>query len=111
MTFQDRGSIKWSSLMLPEHRERLSDWYKEQDNIAKPQLDEQKKEEMNRLLAEAVAENQKVRVTCHKNHHLHQVTGFIKKPDPVKRAFQMIDDSGETSWISLDDVIEAERTE
>ena len=51
MNYRDRGSIKWSSLMLPEHKERLSAWYKEQEYVTKPELDEQKWEEINRLLA------------------------------------------------------------
>lgn len=37
---RDRGKIKWTSLMLPEHLERLRDWQAEDHYIERPQLDQ-----------------------------------------------------------------------
>lgn len=37
---RDRGKIKWTSLMLPEHLERLREWQAEDDYIDQPQLDQ-----------------------------------------------------------------------
>ena len=37
---RDRGKIKWNSLMLPEHLERLREWQAEDDYIEQPQLDQ-----------------------------------------------------------------------
>ncbi|GGF15217.1 hypothetical protein GCM10010954_12290 [Halobacillus andaensis] len=35
----DRGKIKWTSLMLPEHVEMVKETYKEQNKVEKPLLD------------------------------------------------------------------------
>ncbi|MDV6377173.1 YolD-like family protein [Sporosarcina sp. GW1-11] len=35
---RDRGSIKWTSLMLPEHLERLREWQQADDYIERPVL-------------------------------------------------------------------------
>lgn len=35
---RDRGKIKWTSLMLPEHLERLREWQREDDYIERPDL-------------------------------------------------------------------------
>ncbi|ARD46989.1 hypothetical protein SporoP37_01585 [Sporosarcina sp. P37] len=35
---RDRGKIKWTSLMLPEHLERLRDWQREDEYIARADL-------------------------------------------------------------------------
>ncbi|GGF28051.1 hypothetical protein GCM10010954_28930 [Halobacillus andaensis] len=37
----DRGTIKWTSLMLPEHVEMVQEIFKEQEREEKLQLDEQ----------------------------------------------------------------------
>ena len=36
---KDRGTIKWTSLMLPEHVERLKNMWSETEKTAKPLLD------------------------------------------------------------------------
>lgn len=104
MNYRDRGSIKWSSLMLPEHKERLSAWYKEQEYVAKPELDEQKWEEINRLLAEAWAENQKIEVTYYHDHRLHTAVGRIKTCDPIRHYLQLTEES--ILSISMTDIID-----
>ncbi|WP_037561730.1 YolD-like family protein [Sporosarcina ureae] len=35
---RDRGKLKWTSLMLPEHLERLRDWQWEDEYIERPEL-------------------------------------------------------------------------
>lgn len=37
---RDRGKIKWTALMLPEHLERLRDWQAEDHYIERSQLDQ-----------------------------------------------------------------------
>lgn len=37
---RDRGNIKWTSLFLPEHLERLREWQAEDTNIERPELDQ-----------------------------------------------------------------------
>lgn len=37
---RDRGNIKWTAMMLPEHVQRLRIWQREDEQIAKPAFDE-----------------------------------------------------------------------
>lgn len=37
---RDRGNIKWTAMMLPEHVQRLRTWQQEDQQIAKPAFDE-----------------------------------------------------------------------
>ncbi|PIC88003.1 hypothetical protein CSV72_02310 [Sporosarcina sp. P20a] len=37
---RDRGNIKWTSLFIPEHLERLREWQAEDDYIEQPQMDQ-----------------------------------------------------------------------
>lgn len=37
---RDRGNIKWTAMMLPEHVQQLKKWQQETKQIAKPAFDE-----------------------------------------------------------------------
>lgn len=41
MDIKDRGTIKWTAMMLPEHVELLKQLEHEQQKVKKPELDEQ----------------------------------------------------------------------
>ena len=72
---RDRGHIKWTSMMLPEHKKRLSDLYKQQFHRSKPDLDEQKIEELNDIIYLALNDERPFKVTFHQDHTYHSVTG------------------------------------
>ncbi|ANU27791.1 YolD-like family protein [Planococcus versutus] len=35
---KDRGRIKWTALMLPEHVDMIREWYAKEELVAKPEL-------------------------------------------------------------------------
>ncbi|SEJ82413.1 YolD-like protein [Bhargavaea ginsengi] len=37
---RDRGNIKWTAMMLPEHLEALRQWHEEDNQIPRPELSE-----------------------------------------------------------------------
>lgn len=47
----DRGHKKWTSLMIPEHRERLHQLYLEQDYVQLQEPTEERKEELDFALS------------------------------------------------------------
>ena len=49
----DRGTIKWTSLMLPEHVEAIQKLWKEDERVEKAILDEQQLEELEFALQRA----------------------------------------------------------
>jgi hypothetical protein len=105
---RDRGSIKWTSMMLPEHKKMLSDLYEEQKHVTKPKLDEQKLEELNGIVQVAVGHALDVKVTFYRNHAFHSVTGQVAKMDGLLKAIWIIDDSCENHHVSLEDILNIE---
>jgi hypothetical protein len=51
-------SIKWVSMMLPEHVELIKEYHEGLDKVKKPVLDEQKYDELNnKVIRDAMEEN------------------------------------------------------
>lgn len=62
---RDRGTIKWTSLMLPEHVEMIKQVWKEDERIEKPILDEQKMEEIDIALHLAMKDDLTIKIQYH----------------------------------------------
>lgn len=74
---KDRGNIKWTSLMLTEHREKLEELFEHENDIEKPILDEQQLERLDILIREAVRDQFSVKVLYYKSRRLHESKGKI----------------------------------
>lgn len=60
---RDRGKIKWTALMLPEHVERLRSWQAEDTLSVRSEPDEQQLEEWNYIIATAMETHHPVTIT------------------------------------------------
>ncbi|QKY69160.1 YolD-like family protein [Lentibacillus sp. CBA3610] len=78
---RDRGSIKWSSLMLPEHAELLKEMWENDGERIKPNLDEQQSELLNAQLLEAFEFQVPVCLQIYENGTIAEVTGVLNKLD------------------------------
>lgn len=74
---KDRGTIKWTSLMLPEHVQLLKDLWKEDKIKKRPIIDDQTLDMMNEQLINAYVHKQLVRITFSHNGHEQSVCGTI----------------------------------
>ncbi len=74
---QDRGKIKWTALMLPEHVERLRAWQAKDTIFVRSEPDEQQLEEWNYIIAAAMETHTAIAIT-------HWQTG-----QPVTEEFQV----------------------
>jgi|SRR5690554_393989 len=74
---KDRGNIKWTSLMLTEHREKLEELYEHEKDIKKPLLDEQQLERLEHLTKEADREQLSVKLVYYQNHQVQEIEGRI----------------------------------
>ncbi|MFW5787264.1 MAG: YolD-like family protein [Halanaerobiales bacterium] len=79
MTIKDRGNIKWTSLMLVEHRYKLKKLKKNDENEKMPCLCEEEKQRLNYLFNKCLTENKKVKLVYYKNKSLKKVEGFFTK--------------------------------
>ncbi|WP_163581105.1 YolD-like family protein [Gracilibacillus saliphilus] len=102
----DRGNKKWTSLMLPEHVERLQDFFKEEEKqIDKPILSEDQLEEIQRVLNEALEYELKVILKYYQNKQIHHVIGKIYMSNNGK--MKMIMNDG-IIYFTLDDIVNVE---
>jgi hypothetical protein len=78
---KDRGSKKWVSLYLPEHKKMLLDLHEEQKWVTQPVLDEQRIEELSQVISDAYLDALNVAITYHENHARVCMKGQITKVD------------------------------
>lgn len=62
---KDRGMIKWTSLMLPEHVNMLKELWAEDDQLTLPILDEQQLAKMDELIYQAYEQQITIQITWH----------------------------------------------
>ena len=104
----DRGSIKWSSLMLPEHKRKLRELYQAQFHEKRPILDEQKQEEINGFLLEAQCEEKEIQVVFFRDRGFHRIQGKIKKVNPLSGELGIREKDGDVFFINLGEVVDVE---
>jgi len=108
---RDRGTIKWTSMMLPEHVKMLRDWKIEQTYENKREVDEQLLDEMNFQLHQAIHEDRAVTITYYKNHHHYQVNGKISKINLLENRIAVKEDAEEYMELSLTNVVDVKLSE
>lgn len=91
MNVNDRGTMKWTSIMLPEHVEALKKLWEEQNYKEMPILDEHQIAENNLSLQEALENDLQVSIKYFADHDHKIATGHLLYIDALnKRLF--IDD-------------------
>ncbi|NIK10947.1 YolD-like family protein [Alkalibacillus almallahensis] len=101
MMHHDRGSIKWTSLMLPEHVDALQDIWQVQNDQQPPMLDDQQLSYYIHVLTEAYQTGQPIHIVYYKANEFREMNGWVldwSKQDQAVR-IQTMDD--EREWIPL----------
>ncbi|PAL14837.1 YolD-like family protein [Peribacillus simplex] len=93
MTIRDRGNIKWTSLMLPEHIKMLRQYFGE-EYYDEPVLDEQHLEEMNDLIAASMEFTFPISFTLYQNNRQSSLEGLVHYVDQTNRHLRVIDVDG-----------------
>ncbi|MEC1260406.1 YolD-like family protein [Bacillus swezeyi] len=105
---KDRGNIKWVSMMLPEHVELLREYHESLQKHEKPILDEQKYEEFNDIICEAMAENRLLQFAYYRQGEVKTLVGRIHYVDALKRELRIVTPADEICMLKMDDMIEIE---
>jgi cell division inhibitor SulA len=108
---RDRGKIKWTSMMLPEHVKLLREWVKEDGYEQKREMDEQQLELMNEVLSEAVEFDQFVTITHYRNRNYEIVIGKIHYWDELQQRLHIVDRFGEVHRIPVTDIADIRLTD
>lgn len=81
----DRGSMKWTAMMLPEHLDEIRKWKQEQYHDKKRELTEWELEEIEQTIQRAFKLSKLVRLTLWDNHKLHDEVGKVTGADTYKK--------------------------
>jgi len=103
---RDRGSIKWTAMMLPEHVKLLREWAEEDSYQQKPELDEQQMEEMNQLLCHALEVNQELVITYYHQKRHQLLIGTIHHYSEHNQKLHIMDKFGEPHYLTINQVID-----
>ncbi|KOP78561.1 hypothetical protein AMS59_12025 [Lysinibacillus sp. FJAT-14745] len=82
---RDRGSMKWTAMMLPEHLGLIKVWKQEQFYDKKRELTEWELEEIEQTIQRAFKMQKRITLTLWNNNHLQGETGLITGTDTVKK--------------------------
>ncbi|MBU9714411.1 YolD-like family protein [Evansella tamaricis] len=99
---RDRGVIKWTAMMLPEHVKMLRDFDYKQRQQPKPTLDEQKLEEYEYIICEAMENNTELTFKYWKNGFYEEFTGSIYYIDHVTKRLHVKDKNEDIEYIQID---------
>lgn len=106
MSIRDRGNIKWTAMMLTEHKEALERLAEKTKEVAKPEVDDQKLEEMNRILCHSLVERVPVEITYFQNSSCQRIGGIIKNYHPIHRELLIVDGAGNEITLLLANIVD-----
>ncbi|MGA9287690.1 MAG: YolD-like family protein [Anaerobacillus sp.] len=105
---RDRGNIKWTSMMLPEHVKELRDWKAEEQRKGKPVLDEQIIEEMNELICEAMEFHRPLYFYYFQNGETNVLYGYVHYLDQLNKELRIMDLDEKKRNIQVSDLVHVE---
>jgi len=92
---QGNGLWESSRMMLMEHRDAIINRSMELKHKQMPIVDEQKQEEINRILLQAFQEKMEIKISYFHEREFATVTGMITHLDAVKQRIKIND-----NWIA-----------
>ncbi|SDJ75018.1 YolD-like family protein [Salimicrobium halophilum] len=105
---KDRGSIKWTSLMLPEHVDMLRNLWKEDERVERGWMEEQQAAGIDFVLKHAVNEKQPVQVKVHNgfDFEIHEVIPLRlhKQKQTLECRALNREETYELAWSDITDV-------
>ena len=105
---RDRGAIKWSAMMLPEHRKLLEKLLDEQQYVEKPILAQDKCEEINRVLLAALGKEEWVRIKIYREHAFQLIEGMITRYISEQKKLKIIDKADKVIFLNLEEIVDSE---
>jgi len=101
---RDRGNIKWTAMMLPEHLKLLREWQEEEGRREPFEPDPQQMEEWDRMLHEALEYGMPLSVSCRTPGGERCCTGAVHHFDPASGTIRMVGADGEPAVIRTLDI-------
>ncbi|RNA69031.1 YolD-like family protein [Alteribacter keqinensis] len=100
----DRGVLKWTSMMLPEHVKKLKELKAGYEKEQKPEPDPQLLEEWNGILSQASFKRVSVIITTVIQGNEATLTGTVERLDSVNGTLLLHNEEKRSISISLCDI-------
>lgn len=102
---KDRNIRKWQPVaFLPEQRNMIEAQENRENLIPFPSLDEQRFEELNQIICEAMEYNKPLCIVYHKNGKFELMIGYIHYIDMMKKEIRIVDTFNTTFKIRLSEI-------
>ncbi|USG65140.1 YolD-like family protein [Brevibacillus ruminantium] len=103
----DLFAMRW---VLPEHGQALSDYYFEKTLVEKPELEEDEKAEINRILQESLQLDYAITIIWWQQFREElgntcSMWGIVKWIDQQGRRIKLMNDE-EIQWIQMDQIVD-----
>ncbi|SDY80368.1 YolD-like protein [Evansella caseinilytica] len=102
---KDRGTIKWTSLMLPEHVTALRQLKQQQTKQPKPEVDFQQLEAFEYIVCEAMETNREMHFILWQDGLFVEFRGNIHYIDHLKKQLHVKSLLGDVKYIPLNSLI------
>lgn len=107
---RDRGAMKWTSMMLPEHVKMLREW-KNDHYMKKNERDEQQWEEWNIKLYESMECSLYINISWEINRQEYTKIGKLVKYDHLVGMLHFVGEDAERFSCQVSSVFSVERVE
>ena len=88
---RDRGNIKWTAIMLPEHVAAVKQEIVNLEKVNQPILDEDRLTEIEMLIHEAMEYNLQLEFKLFKKGYIESIIGHTQFIDYIKKEFRIQD--------------------
>jgi len=106
MNFKDRGNKKWNSLMLVEHQKKLKELKLKEQDVEKPELDQQQLEDLDLKIKYAVEKNLDLKLIFYENKKIKEIKGKIFKIEKYKKKIIIKKNNNQVKKLSFEQIIE-----
>lgn len=104
---KDRGRIKWTAMILPEHLAELRNWHTEDDLTARPELTEWDLAAIQEEIEIAYRRKCETLIKTWRNNRIIEYQGIIETIDLHSKAILLADLFGDIR-ISIEQIISAQ---
>ncbi|MCS1393078.1 YolD-like family protein [Lysinibacillus boronitolerans] len=103
---RDRGNMKWTAMMLPEHLVKIREWKQEQFYDKKRELTEWELEEIEQTIQRAYKMQKLVRLTLWDQNKLRDEVGMVTGTNAYKKQL-LLDTDLSVKRITFDQIQKA----
>lgn len=106
---RDRGTIKWTAMMLPEHVQNLKEILVDENKIEKTELDEQTIIEFELIICEAMEFNKPLLFEVFENGLVKRITGTVHFINYLEQQLAVEDKNGTFQYLPFSNLISVQQ--